>query len=276
MNNIDRIVKYWGDLDQSYEIYKDELKVDNKLDYLKKLTGYDEETKTTKLVYLKGKIQEEMADYDDKFSTLAEALLNIFNGVDLIINKLNKNDVVSLMNIVRECLQKNKEVKTVDRVLDSDFFSDLLVVANPDSKYNAIPLSISDALSNLNLIGESFVLSEGSVKHYDISTLEGHAYVLTSFNNINYLNDEIKDKEFIAKLIEVFISLNNNGKLAVNTLFIDKTYFSVIDKILRLKFGNMCADIKIQKNNTWEYSSGAYYTCSIKLPYDTLKIVAID
>ena len=76
MNNLTKVCNIWDNLDASFENMASKLKVSTRVDFIKKLVGYDEASNSTKIEYIKGKLNEEIASYSDVEMSLYTKIIN--------------------------------------------------------------------------------------------------------------------------------------------------------------------------------------------------------
>lgn len=277
MNNLEKVLVYWADLDQSYEKNKERLKVDNKLDYLKTLVDYNEKNNTTAVTRIKNVIQRESTNYNAEHTKLANVILEVLTGVDILLREEKVSSIDNLSEFVRCAGAKSSDIKTLGDVLPDDFFTKLLPISVPSKKKesNVVKLSLSESILGYGIVGECFKPSPNGVTMYTDSDLLNNHFIYDGPASISKIFESGVNKVFAEKVRVALLTLLQSRKIDSSALFIDNTYYSLADSMLTLHFGSELKQIKLKVSNIVDTDNGRIYVVKSKIGFENITIVCV-
>lgn len=281
MNNLTKVCSIWNNLDESYERMAKKLKVNTRTEFIKKIVGFDEKEKTTKVEYIKGKLNEELGNYSSVEMDVYNNIIAVLTGVDLLLRGDNVESIEylrSLNDIVTESLVEVKNVKEVSNKMKDTFFNELTPIKSPLTQLDEY-MTLNEVYDLTGCIGETFILNkDNTVSSYVLTNIENEVFTYNSLSDIIGLLKQLETpatKTFASYCMKCYQILEETGRLKPHTVMLSKKYYSVEGKELIISFGGSKLKVKITPQKIISTDKVYGYTIKAQTKYAPVQLVLL-
>lgn len=269
MNNLGRVYKVYQDLDKAYEKECKQRKL-SKLDFIKKIVAFDENSRTTRVDYIIDVLSEDSDKYTEDELIEFSKITSMLKGIDnlLVSDRLPSNDIdFSVILELGQVVSSN--IASVTKTLPEGFFTKL--TSSLSINMNSVELSLEDLVNSFGVLGEMFTptkvytLKKDTPKYFiynDIISLLKIKEILTEEN-----------KSFFVKVVSTQKFLESSPDILKHLIFLGDLYYTDNGDSLSVKIGNFKQDIKKTKSNTIKLKNCETYLVDLNLPSGTLRVV---
>lgn len=282
MNNLTKVCNIWDNLDESFENMASKLKVSTRVDFIKKLVGYDEASNSTKIEYIKGKLNEEIASYSDVEMSLYTKIINVLTGVDLLIKSKDFDAIENaptLNSILMDSIVEVKNVKETTTKLPEDFFQKLAPLKSPIAELEEY-MTLDEVYNLTGCVGETFILNkDNTVSSYVLTNTENEIFIYNSMSDIISMLDKVSvpaTRRFASYCIKCYKLLLSSNKLKNHTIMLSKKYYKVDGKKITVYIGNESFEIKLTPQKIISEDRVYGYLVKIKTGEFNTQLVLLD
>lgn len=289
MNNLQKVLNIWFNLDQSYVEFKKtypEL-INSNLDFIKFLINFNDENCTQDISYLKTKLAEDVKLYTDKELNDYSRILNILDGVDSILKENPSVEIDNLNTFVIEAESYSTRVKQTVKTLADNYFDNLIVVKPKDKKKQNLEL-FNKIYDRYGTIGNTYTLENGKVRSL-ISRKADDYLIFTTKSQIDDLFDEYRTtkNQFIYSALIAMNELTKVRKLVTNTLILSNKYIDAITELhnnseftlknneLKIRIGLDSRVIKVTRRNLYRKDDILFAYVNVKFKFGTIPVICI-
>ena len=277
MKNLNRVINIWSDLEKYYSDHTDTYKT--RLECVKALVAYDDETNTTKISRIKSYLTDELQTYTQEELNDYSNLINILDGVDSLLRTKsltaieNLNDLLNVSNVV------NKQQSNITKKLPEHFFENLspVKVINEDRIIKENENFFETIYLSKETFGDTFYLDNGKVKQMFMLEDYKNVFILNNRLSLSKLIQSTKQDrtDFKVRLCKACSELAEKGQLLLNLIFLDKGYLKIDDKIAIIEIGNWKEELKFTKRNYTKTDKAEYYSFNLTTKYDKFKVIFV-
>lgn len=271
MNNLQKCLKIWGDLEESFS----ESDFKSRLDYLKHVCDYDEERKGNKTAigYIIKKIRNDATNYSEDELSAMSLLITTLEGID---NMLNSNKVDTLVDcpsfeeIIEAAAILGDKAHTI--VLPSNFLDNLKINNVTKRRDNSLVMSVSEIYDAYDCLGNCVVRDNGKYISVEAKNTED----FYGLYNMELAGKDItKGTPFYSTVGRVCANLNRDGKLEEGLLFFSTKYYSINNGNLIINIGNLHYETKIYGYHKIKTSKSTAFLVKVPTKYGKVKIVLV-
>lgn len=267
MNNLAKILNVWDNLEDKFQVSG----VPTRLDYIKKITGYD--GSSTKIDYILGKLKDEASKYQADELERYVKITKVLEGARNILEDNSLNAVDDFDKFINTCLYINKQLQ--DRiVMPEDYFDKLDYTYSNTKVEKTFETTFDKIYDKLHGFGDITKVSNGSVITMTLN--DPNAKILYNQGVLNELIEIHEEDEFARNILFVAAKLSDQGKLDTNQIFLNKNYFTVDKNVIHLKAGTLENMSKIYSYNKIINNQSVGYVITLKSEYGPIKIICVD
>ena len=289
MNNLQKVLNIWFNLDKAYEDFKKaypEL-IQTNLDFIKFLINFNDEDGSQDISYLKTKLAEDVKEYSDGELNNYSRIINILDGVDSIL-KENANIVIDdLDSFIQDAESCSTRVKQTVKTLPNNYFDNLIVV-KPKNKLESNVELFNKIYDRYGTIGNTYTIENGEVVSL-ISRKSDDHIIFTTKSQIDDLFDEYRatKNQFIYSALVAMNELTVVQKLVTNTLILSNKYidavtelhdnseFTVKDNEIKITIGSHSETVKVTRRNLYRKDDIMFAFVNVKFKFGTVPVICI-
>lgn len=271
MNNLQKCLNIWGDLDSSFE----QSGFNSKIEYLKYICDYREDRKDSKtsIGYIIKKIRKDAAKYSEEELTAMSLLITTLEGIDNMMNNSKFEtlvDVDTFEEIMEAAAILGDKSSTI--TLPTDFLENLKINNVHKQRENSLVMDVEEVYNAYNCIGNCVVLNNGKF----ISVQAKNTEDFYGLYNLELAGKDItKGTPFYKTVGRVCANLNRDGKLEEGLMFFGAKYYNVSDGNINIKIGNLDYSSKIYSYHKVKTSQSMAYLIQVPTKYGKMKIVLV-
>lgn len=286
---ISNILEFWGELETSFEIQVKRLNkirkengkkpVVTRLDYIKAISDYDEESNTTRLDHLKTVMNEELGTYTTTELEMYSELIEIFTGVDSLLKEGKIEEINDLRAFVAIAVNTASLSKTITRTLDPNFFNRLRPMKEQyTGSWNLNPKYLDEIYSMNETFGDTFILKDGKVESHLASRTIADSFILSDEQALDELINVVQ-LPFAKKTLNGIRKLREVGKLKFGMLFLSDKYFTINEQgnLATVTIGDKKTEVKVPATNVLvgHDGKGKYYMGKLNTGLDSITVVLV-
>ena len=289
MNNLQKVLNIWFNLDKAYVDFKNaypEL-IKSNLDFIKFLINYDDTNHTQDISYLKTKLAEDVSLYTDKELNDYSRILNILDGVDSILKEDSNVNIANLNTFIQDAESYSTRVKQTVKTLPDNYFDNLIVV-KPKDKINGKLELFNKIYDRYGTIGNTYTIENGEIVSL-ISRKSDDHIIFTTKSQIDELFDEYREtkNQFIYSALVAMNELTKVQKLVTNTLILSNKYVDAITELhdnseytvknneLKINIGSHSKTVKVTRRNLYRKDDILFAFVNIKFKLGTVPVICI-
>lgn len=289
MNNLQKVLNIWFNLDKAYVDFKNaypEL-IKSNLDFIKFLINYDDTNHTQDISYLKTKLAEDVSLYTDKELNDYSRILNILDGVDSILKEDSNVNIANLNTFIQDAESYSTRVKQTVKTLPDNYFDNLIVV-KPKDKINGKLELFNKIYDRYGTIGNTYTIENGEIVSL-ISRKSDDHIIFTTKSQIDELFDEYREtkNQFIYSALVAMNELTKVQKLVTNTLILSNKYVDAITELhdnseytvknneLKINIGSHSKTVKVTRRNLYRKDDILFTFVNIKFKFGTVPVICI-
>ena len=289
MNNLQKVLNIWFNLDKAYVDFKNaypEL-IKSNLDFIKFLINYDDTNHTQDISYLKTKLAEDVSLYTDKELNDYSRILNILDGVDSILKEDSNVNIANLNTFIQDAESYSTRVKQTVKTLPDNYFDNLIVV-KPKDKINGKLELFNKIYDRYGTIGNTYTIENGKIISL-ISRKSDDHIIFTTKSQIDELFDEYREtkNQFIYSALVAMNELTKVQKLVTNTLILSNKYVDAITELhdnseytvknneLKINIGSHSKTVKVTRRNLYRKDDILFAFVNIKFKLGTVPVICI-
>lgn len=218
MNNLEKFYSLWKDLDKSFIVMKDSLKVKTKEEFLKKLC-YSNDGNTLIIPKIKSILKDELVSYSDDEKLKYSELIECLDSIELYLTSTEKikGEIKNLNSLITLALVNKKE-STIDKVLSEEsLVNDFIISKNYEKmslrfmfeKYGEIDSFVKVYRNNL-VIG----ILDTSIESNDFISVNKESLPII----MKRVDENSSNKIFLEKVIKGMMEIFNERKANENSL----------------------------------------------------------
>lgn len=289
MNNLQKVLNIWFNLDKAYVDFKNaypEL-IKSNLDFIKFLINYDDTNNTQDISYLKTKLAEDVSLYTDKELNDYSRILNILDGVDSILKEDSNVNIANLNTFIQDAESYSTRVKQTVKTLPDNYFDNLIVVKPKDKISGKLEL-FNKIYDRYGTIGNTYTIENGDIISL-ISRKSDDHIIFTTKSQIDELFDEYREtkNQFIYSALVAMNELTKVQKLVTNTLILSNKYVDAITELhdnseytvknneLKINIGSHSKTVKVTRRNLYRKDDILFAFVNIKFKLGTVPVICI-
>ena len=265
--NLSKILFIWDNLEGNFQSSG----ISNRLDYIKKITGCEDNK--TKADYILGKLKDEASKYEHEDFQDYVRITNTLNGAKSLLEDNALNAIDDFEKFINTCLFINKKLQ--DRVvLPDDYFDKLDYRYNDSQKDKTFETTFAEIYNKVKGFGDITKLSNGSVITMTLN--DPNAKILYNEAVLGELIEIHETDEFAKNILYVAAKLSDQGKLDTNQVFLNTNYFTVNKNEIHVKIGELETTSKIYGYNKIINQESVGYIVTLKSEYGPIKLIGVD
>ena len=265
--NLSKILFIWDNLEGNFQSSG----ISNRLDYIKKITGCEDNK--TKVDYILGKLKDEASKYEHEDFQDYVRITNTLNGAKSLLEDNALNAIDDFEKFINTCLFINKKLQ--DRVvLPDDYFDKLDYRYNDSQKDKTFETTFAEIYNKVKGFGDITKLSNGSVITMTLN--DPNAKILYNEAVLGELIEIHETDEFAKNILYVAAKLSDQGKLDTNQVFLNTNYFTVNKNEIHVKIGELETTSKIYSYNKIINQESVGYIVTLKSEYGPIKLIGVD